>query len=218
MPGFRLAGGSSITGKADPSGVIGGSRDLKRVHRWEIGKIVGQDIDDAATFAASVTAPGISFEEEKGPGSSIDYKVAKKPIFKDVTIRLYDVDGLHMRLEQLVQSVWTADGGLQPAGAYKGRTEITLIGNCETTRHVKYTLVNSWIKEFTHSDLTYDSSEFKLLTLVISYDYYRVHGINNQGAREPYVPTPRELGFHRGTGVVATATAPDNPFRPGFGS
>jgi hypothetical protein len=103
-------------------------------------------------------------------GGSINYKFAKSVNFEDVKVVFYDVFSILETIKKARDTVWTPKHGLGPASEYKGESEFHLLdGAGKPTRIFK--LKNSWIKNVSHSDLSYDSSNIKEVTLTISYDW-----------------------------------------------
>jgi hypothetical protein len=174
MPGFMYEGKSQYS----PSHQIGGMRDIHRVHRWRIETLVGEGVADLRMYAKSIGLPPISLEAENGPGASMDYKFASKAVFDDVTVVFYDVDGLYKKIEEMKAKVWTPERGVGLANEYKARSEFIL--QTPSFDWLKFTLVNSWIKAISHDPLTYDSSEFKTVSLTLSYDWYEFKTVPNE--------------------------------------
>lgn len=174
MPGFMIEGKSEYS----PSHQIGGNKDVHRVHRWRIETLVGEGVADYRMYAKSIGLPNISIEEEMGPGLSIDYKFASKASFEDVTVVFYDVDGLYEKLDKMKSKVWTPDMGIGLANDYKADSVFIL--QSPESQWLKFKLVNSWVKGLSHDALTYDSSEFKTVSVVLSYDWYEFELTKNE--------------------------------------
>jgi hypothetical protein len=164
MPGFNIGGGGS--GK-EPSI----TSDIKRVHRWRIDQLGELIINrDVHQYAQSLTWPNISIDEETVMGAAINYKFAKAASFDDVTIAFYDADYVFSNLETWFKLIYTPNSGIGMANEYKKDSKFTLTdGMGEQLDTV--TLKNSWPKSISHSQLTYDNSELKLVNLTLSYDW-----------------------------------------------
>ncbi len=179
MPGFMYLGQSDY----DPSHSMGGKRDIHRLHRWRIDTLIGEGVSDFRMYAKSIGLPSISFDVENGPGASMDYKFASKATFEDVNVIFYDVDGLYKKLEEMKSKVWTPSRGVGLANDYKGVS--TFILQTSEDESLKFSLINSWIKSLSHDVLTYDSSEFKMVTVGLSYDWYEFETIPNDSCSAP---------------------------------
>lgn len=172
MPGFNIVTTGGDAAKEQPSATF----ELNRAHRWKIQQLVvgAKSLITEANlvYVKSITLPAFNVEEEIIKGGSISYKFAKGINWEDVTVVFYDVEGILEQIEKIRQLVWTPDSGLMAANDYKGITEFWLTnGDGDPTR--KFFLENSWVKNISHSDLTYTSSDIKEVTLVISYDWAR---------------------------------------------
>jgi hypothetical protein len=174
MPGFMFEGQSEFS----PSHQIGGGKDIHRVHRWRIDSLVGEGVADLKMYAKSIGLPSISMEVESGPGASMDYKFASKANFEDVTVVFYDVDGLYKKLEEMKSKVWTPDKGVGLANDYKA--ESVFILQTPEEEWLKFKLINSWVKALSHDNLTYESSDFKTVSVTLAYDWYVFESIPNQ--------------------------------------
>lgn len=167
MPGFNIGGGAG--GVSEPNSQV----EILRSHRWQIVTLGTPDIRvNRATllYAKSLSLPGFTVEEEVVNGASLKYKFAKMVNWEDVSIEFYDVVGVFDDLKQWQDKVWTPATGIQPANSYKFRASFALTdgaGNNET----EFTLHGAWPKQLSHSPLSYESSELKLVSLVLSYDF-----------------------------------------------
>ncbi len=160
MPGFNL--------RTIPAN-LGNVHDVHRAHRWVISRVAGIT-PFQLVYSKDLTLPVIGFEEESIPGASINYKFPKLATFSDVTMTFYDVHGFYKELEKLHDKIWTPGGGLRPANEYM---EDTIFGTTNGKGKVlnEWTLKNSYVKELSHSELSYGDSELKTVTVVISYSW-----------------------------------------------
>lgn len=159
MPGFNV---SKIT--------LGDVKDVHRAHRWIITKVVGKSLNNMLFYAKELTPPSVGFEEELVLGASVDYKFPKKATFDDVTMTFYDVHGLFAQLEALRASVWSPEGGLQTATNYMGETEFSKTDGSGSVVGT-WTLYNSYIKQLSHSQLSYTDTSIKTVTATLSYTW-----------------------------------------------
>lgn len=179
MAGFMYEVKGTI--RNGPSHLIGDNKDIHRAHRWHIVTISGiaaasSDNEDFKLFAKRLKLPELSFEEETAAGIATEYKVAAKAKFNDVTVDYYDVNGLYLKLENLRSKIWTPQNGISTAVEYKADSVFILESPKTWTQ---YTLKNSYIKNLSHSELSYEDNAFKSVSLTLSYDWFEVTDIPN---------------------------------------
>jgi hypothetical protein len=164
MPGFN------IVGSEDNS--LGVGKDVKRAHRWRISSFgpVGLSQDDMLV-AKSVTMPNIAFAEQEVLGASIAYKFATRPEFGDLVIAFYDLEGLEPKIRSWQAKMWSQEGGIRPSDDYKDKVTLFLTDGAGTPVDSSWDFINAWPKGINHGELLYDSSEFKLITVTITYDW-----------------------------------------------
>lgn len=168
MPGFNI-------NSQDPSEPPGTPRtDIHRAHRWQVLQLgdvaLGGQGRSTLLYARSLTLPGFTVEEEVVNGAALKYKFAKMVNWEDVSIEFYDVYGVFETLVKWQNQVYTPEGGISPAGNYKKTSSFTLTDG-EGSPVRPFTLHGSWPKQLSHSPLSYESSELKLVSLVLSYDF-----------------------------------------------
>lgn len=163
MPGFRV--------ESTDQNSVAVSNDIKRAHRWRLFKFGNVLKPDELLFAKSVTMPQISFEENMLWGGSIPYKVAKSATFGDLIVTFYDLIGLEPKIRQWGNKVWTENGGVRPSGEYKHEVILYLTDGSGKPIDDAWKFINAWPKNINHGELTYESSEFKTITVTISYDW-----------------------------------------------
>lgn len=166
--------GESRDGPSANIGILGLlNRDIFRSHRWHIEQLVGINIgtdQDIKLFAKKIKLPELSFEEEIQKGLGGEYKFASAPRFSDITVEFYDVDGLFLKLQKARESIWTPETGVKPAAEYKKDTIFVL--ESPEQDWIQFKIYGSYIKNLQHSELTYEQSAFKSITLTISYDWF----------------------------------------------
>lgn len=183
MAGFMYEAKGDI--RSGPSANLGTqnglSRDIFRVHRWNIKVLAGvatnNDNEDYKLFAKKIKLPEVEFEEESYAGLGAHYKYAANPKFKDVTVDFYDIDGLYPKLHALRDKIWTPQTGVKPAVEYKADTIFVL--ESPEQNWLEFKLIGSFIKGLSHSDLTYEGKDFKSISLIISYDYFTYSEVKN---------------------------------------
>jgi hypothetical protein len=183
MPGFAInntSGAISIDPKAE----------FHRVHRWYINNlgipasIVGSDNSSKfRLYAHSLELPSISFEEELVNGASLKYKFPKRVLWDPVTVSFYDVFGIHKKFEKWRQAIWTPEEGIKLANDFKGEAEFILTNGKGEDKQF-YTLIGCYPSKISHSELTYTSSDIKLLRVTYSFDYAKIE-IIDASTREP---------------------------------
>jgi len=188
MPGFRLAGRGQSPQDYTPSN----NSEFHRNHRWRIDDIgVPPTIainPEERFYAQSVQLPSLVFEEEKlRTGSAINYKIAKKAEWQDVTIKFYDVYGLYEIYKDWQDAIWTQKEGIGSPSFYKGQPIISLT-NAEGNVTQQYTMYGAYPKSITHGELSYADSIIKLLTVTYTYDYAQM---KSSVKRAPFVLATR---------------------------
>jgi hypothetical protein len=165
MPGFIIEGSEKESVKIN--------KDIKRAHRWRIFKFgpAGAIGTDDLLFAKSVTMPTIAFEEHNVLGGSIPYKFATRPAFGDLVVAFYDLIGLEPKVRSWQNKVWDPQKGIGMANDYKDTVILYLTDGKGEQSDNAWKFINAWPKVINHGELLYDSSEFKLLTVTISYDW-----------------------------------------------
>jgi hypothetical protein len=73
-------------------------------------------------------------------------------------------------LHQWRSNVWTPERGLQSADKYKANSKITVYGY-DWEYVYAWKLIGSWPQSIKEGDLTYTSSDVKVVDVVISYDW-----------------------------------------------
>jgi hypothetical protein len=170
MPGFNIGAGG---GFREPSITV----EPNRAHRWRIESLGdGQIARATKVYAKSLQLPGYSIEEEIINGAAVKYKFAKIVNWEDVTISFYDVadPNLINDLLEWEREVYTSGRGIRDANDYKKKCSFVLTNGQGDIVGPAFTLFNSWPKSVTHSALSYDNSEFKLVNLTLSYDWAEI--------------------------------------------
>ena len=168
MPGFNIGAGA---GGSEPSNTT----ELNRNHRWRIISLGENTIPrQSLIFAKSLQLPGFTIEEETVQGAAIRYKFAKIVSWEDVTITFYDNVGLVDNLLKWQNLVYDSGAGIKLANDYKKSSSFELTDGNGATAGPTYFLINSWPKSLSHSQLSYEDSEIKLINLTLSYDWAEV--------------------------------------------
>lgn len=173
MPGFKIGG----SGSGPPN-----TKEFYRQHRWKIQSLgfppgvqssTTTASDSFTLIAKSIELPAMEFEEETVDGASLNYKFPATATFKDVTISLYDTYGLHRMFDNWQKLIWTPEEGIKPANNFMNDVIFVLTdGQGETKR--TYTLKNAYPKSISHGELSYASSEVKLLNVIYAFHYMTI--------------------------------------------
>jgi hypothetical protein len=168
MPGFNIGGGG---GGSEPSN----SSNLNRNHRWRIISL-GESIipRTALIFVKSLQLPAFTVEEEIVTGAAIKYKFAKTVNWEDVLITFYDNVGLIDDLLKWQKLVYDSGAGIKLANDYKKSSSFELTDGAGKSAGSQYFLINSWPKNISHSQLSYEDSEIKLVNMTLSYDWAEI--------------------------------------------
>ena len=143
---------------------------------WDISQILNDSVVNNAGYKKSLLAlkecklPTFTIEEEKVLGSSVEYKFAKKVNWDDISITWYDNFGLLSVMKSWMSSVFTLKYGMALASNYKKQSTIIVHTPSDSSRQF-YTLNQSWPKSIKFGDLSYTSSDIKIIEATLSYDY-----------------------------------------------
>lgn len=168
MPGFAVQG---IGGRAG-SGVGGvPTQEFLYNYTWEIFQLLGNS-NNLLIYSKEMTLPTFSVGIENQQGASLEYKFAKSVSWDDIKITFYDSSGLIAILKEWRTSVWTVFQGLATADAYK---KISSMGvytpEWDIIKGQLWNLTGSWPSTIRHGDLTYTSSDVKIVEVTITYDF-----------------------------------------------
>lgn len=169
MPGFKIGGIGD-----GPENTIG---SLLHEHRWLIGQLgpifVGAN---SGIWAKEVTLPTSVIERQEILGGLLVYKFAKSVKWEDVTITFYDTQNLYPELCKWKEGIYTNKSGIKthkPGDGKDGYKAITIIdlldGTGKSLKNIK--LHNSWPSNIDEGRISYESSEIKLLTITLAYDW-----------------------------------------------
>jgi hypothetical protein len=171
MPGFVI---NSVGGhESAPSG----RREYYYNYFWEIIQIgwgpLGPEAprsDNPLISLKDASLPTFTVNKENYQGSSLEYKFAKSVTWDDIKITWYDTLGLLQKIKEWRESIWTQRCGLGQANKYK---QNSIIRNYLPTGQggVFWILVNSWPSVIRSGELTYTSSDVKLIEVTLTYDW-----------------------------------------------
>lgn len=142
---------------------------------WDVSKILDQTLENkpgpkSLLALKDCKLPTFTVEEEKVLGSSVEYKFAKKVNWDDISMTWYDNFGLLKIMKIWMNSVFTFKYGMALASSYKKESKILVYTPSVSSRQT-YTLNQSWPKSIKFGDLSYTSSDIKVVEATISYDF-----------------------------------------------
>jgi len=164
MPGFEIG-----TGGGGPANNL----PTLRQHRWEITQL--GPVTSSLDVARDLQLPNFNVEREKVWGANSTYKYAKGVDWEDVTVAFYDLFDIYGRLKKWMDTVWTPEQGLHPAGDYKMESFFKMLDSRGAVIQT-FKLVNSWPVKVSHGPLSYTSSEIKYTQVTLSYDWAEFTG------------------------------------------
>lgn len=169
MPGF-------IIGNQDGRGP-NPKAEFHRSHRWIIenlgvpsGISGGTATDSPRYYAKTLELPSLSLEEEIVDGGSVRYKLAKKATWDNITLTFYDVHGLFPVFHAWQKLIWTQERGIGLANDYKGRPSFLLLDGMGEKQQT-YTLIGAYPVKVSHGEMSYATSDIKLLSVTYSFDW-----------------------------------------------
>ena len=169
MPGFVIPGADGGHRKAMPS-----RREYYYNYFWQIVKLFeSPEWDSTASPVLALrdaSLPTFTVNKETYQGASLEYKFAKSVTWEDIKVAWYDSEGLLDVMKLWRSNVWSPECGLSDANHYKreSRMEYYLPSGRKTAG---WLLKNSWPSQIRHGDLTYTSSDVKLVEVTITYDW-----------------------------------------------
>lgn len=193
-----------------PGLVIGGqgegpsnTTEILRSHRWRIATLGDIQLNRLTIAPKELQLPNFTVETESHQGGSVVYKYAKSVNWEDVSLTFYDTVNLYSAIDEWREKVWSDANGIGIANDYKKRTEFELYDGAGNTIFI-YTLINSWPKKFAHGPLSMASSDIKVISLVLSYDWIEWIAFG-----EGEVPT-RSSNTSTPNATVPSPSPPDN--------
>ena len=170
MPGFDA--GFQVGGVGQ--GVAGDNLKPNYNYTWQVVNLLGTVAHGTPlVYVKDCTLPSVSFTKETVE-ASVEYKYASTARWDDVKIKFYDIAVSGQTLASVVrrwrQSVWTPTGGLQPSSNYKKTSQIEVY-NLQWELQYTWTLYGCWPQTIREGDLTYTSSDAKVIEVVLTYDW-----------------------------------------------
>lgn len=179
MPGFNVSGlGSGPTNLNKPF----------CTYTWE-AVVLPQGVLPNNIYFRDCTEPTFNVLQEKVESAAVIYKYAAQADWEDIRASFYDVPREGKRLIDAIkrwsESVWTSIDGIKFAdktigdplgrgsGGYKSDTRLKVTNSDESDEYT-WLLTGSWPSEIKGSDLSYASSDIKIVDMTITYDFARI--------------------------------------------
>lgn len=180
MPGFSIR---DIGGNG--SGVPATTRYLYN-YMWQVELVFGDNVGlgrngTTLIHLKDATLPSFVVNKEIVLGSALEYKYGKSVSWEDVKLTWYDNIGLISVMKEWRQRVWSADRGMRPANEYKQQTALSVLppDSDDPNEVVRFLLHGSWPSLIRHGDLTYTSSDVKIVEVTVTYDWAEEDVRNN---------------------------------------
>lgn len=171
MPGFSVPFKDKTVGghgrKADASSV-----EYYYTYTWQVFQLFESNYykNNAFINLKDTTLPTFNANQDTYVASSLEYKWAKSISWDDIKVTWYDTAGLADIMREWRSRVWSQVNGLQVAGEYKKRSQIDVY--LPTGANVvTWCLFGSWPRVIRQGELTYTSSDVKIVEVTITYDW-----------------------------------------------
>jgi hypothetical protein len=172
MPGFAVNGvNGNFGGQAGAGAGVAATQEYVYTYSWEIFQLF-ENFDNLLINAKDITTPTFSVGIETQQGASLEYKFAKSVSYDDVKVTFYDVVGFIGIFKEWRESVWTNQDGLKVASDYKKRSSLGVYPpDWDRNKGEIWSLTGSWPSVIRHGELTYTSSDVKVVEITVTYDY-----------------------------------------------
>jgi hypothetical protein len=164
MPGFNIDGGGN-----GPPGTI----DVLMQYRWEIQQLGPIADRTVRLLAREMVLPESKIDVQEILGGLIYYKFAKSVKWENISVTFYDTMDTLKELIAWRDKIYTNQGGIKVHSNYKQDSIFLLqdgLGNTLKTITAK----GSWPVSIAQGPLSYASSDAKIITVTLAYDYAEV--------------------------------------------
>lgn len=160
------------------AGLVDSSKSVYTTYTWDLQNILGRIPQSSTGFGVTnttllylkdATTPTFTAATESYISASLEYKYAKSVTWDDIKLTWYDT-GMIGVIRQWRESVWSADRGLEPSNNYKSDTVLRCFLP-EEDGYFGWKLKGSWPSSIRSGDLTYTSSDAKIVEVTLSYDW-----------------------------------------------
>lgn len=163
MPGFKIGG----AGDGPSSGI-----ETLRQHRWLITKL-GPIGTENLLVARDLVLPEYRIDRQEILGGLIYYKFAKSVKWEDISVTFYDTGKILDELCKWKQLVYDNSSGIKkhsPNGGYKQDCIFELLDGTGSPLNT-ITAKNAWPASIAQGQLSYTSTEIKVVTVTLAYDF-----------------------------------------------
>lgn len=174
MPGFMINGSGGSD--RDPPNTI----ELLFSHRWYI-ETLGPINAKELISCKDLSLPDMKLDRQEVLGGLIWYKFAKSVRYEDAQVTFYDNNQITEKLEDWRKKIFTLKGGIQPHKDYKKDVIFVLTDGTGGTMQ-RYKLKYAWPSVISPGKLTYASSDIKLVTVSITFDYMELEVQNSDSS------------------------------------
>ncbi len=167
MPGFMIDGqGGKVSASPDS--------DMMRDHRFKLVTLMGDDATNLPlALIKDVDLPEKTIEvlEIKCPGTT--YKFAKSVTYGDLKLTFYGTKDLIEKIKSYEEEVHTKDEGVKDFNGYQKDIEFQMYDG-EESPLVNFKFKDCWLAGSSWGNVSYGSSEIKMITLVFKCNYYEI--------------------------------------------
>jgi hypothetical protein len=161
MPGFKI--GNQGDGP-------NATAEVFRTHRFILNSFLGKPGNKPPfDMLKDVDLPDRIIEEIqiKTPGAT--YKFGKQLGYTDLKLVFYIPKDLLSKLEEMFDDVGNNKTGIQDFNTYMDEVVLTMQLK---EQDFKFTFKNAWIGNISYGQLSYGSSELKLVTITVKFSWY----------------------------------------------
>lgn len=171
MPGFAIQGINGVFGGQAGDKPVSATQEYLYSYTWEIFQLMG-NLDSLLVNAKDISTPTFTVGIETQQGASLEYKFAKNVSYDDIKVTFYDAVGMIKIFKEWRETVWTSQDGLKTAESYKRNSKLIIFPpSWDKTQSVEWHLTGSWPSSIRHGELTYTSSDVKLVEVTVTYDF-----------------------------------------------
>lgn len=169
MPGFSVNGEGGNTPSAPGAG-----QDMLRDHRFKMVTFMDMNASQAPFYQIKdVDLPEKIIEvlEIKCPGTT--YKFAKSASYTDLKLTFYGTQELASKIKELEHDIHNVDTGVGDFNQYLKDVVLQMYDG-EESEMITFTFKGCWLSNSQWGNLSYGSSELKLITVVVKCHFYEI--------------------------------------------
>jgi hypothetical protein len=164
MPGFNIDGAGD-----GPEGTV----DVLRQYRWEIQQLGPISDRIVRLLAREMVLPESKIDTQEVLGGLLYYKYAKSVKWENISVTFYDTTDTLKELIAWRDKIYTNQGGIKIHSRYKLDSIFLLQDGLGATLKT-ITAKGSWPVSIAQGQLSYASSDAKIITVTLAYDYAEV--------------------------------------------